>query len=119
MLAWIIIIVAIAVFQVISVSSSFPEVYTYISTLLLFLAALGFLYRVNMMKRTIVRKRKDHKLLGQILRQAGLCSADKILEALNSQSSGDRRHLGEILTEMGAITSEQLENALKVQAEKS
>ncbi|HHS49908.1 MAG TPA: hypothetical protein ENN07_02215 [candidate division Zixibacteria bacterium] len=118
MFAWIIIIVAIAVFQVLSVSNSFPEIYTYLSTILLFLAALGFLYRAHIMKKAFRGKHRDHKLLGQILRQAGICTPDKILAALNNQSEGDQRRIGEILIEMGSITQEQLEEALKIQREK-
>ena len=115
MLAWIIIIVALALFQIVSVSSAFPEAYTYISTLLMFLAALGLLYRVYSMKRTLDSRRKDHELIGQVLRNADFTSAEKILNALNFQSEGDRRRLGTILVEMKAITKEQLDKALAAQ----
>lgn len=118
MVAWLIIIVAVSAFQVISVSYSFPPNYVYLSTIVMFLSAIGLLYRVYAMRRRIKTGKKDHKLLGQILRQAGLCSAEKILEALNAQSAGDKRRLGELLIDMGAITSEQLENALKIQTGK-
>ncbi|GEM_PF-2355930 len=118
MIAWLIIIVAVSAFQVISVSYSFPSNYSYLSTIVMFLSAMGLLYRVYIMRRRIRTGKKDHKLLGQILRQAGLCSADRVLEALNAQSAGDRRRLGELLIDMGAITHDQLENALKIQSGK-
>ncbi len=46
MIAWIIIIVVLATFEILAVSYPFPEIYIYISTLLLFVALLGLVYKV-------------------------------------------------------------------------
>ncbi len=119
MFAWIIIIVVIALFQIIGVCKGFPGVYVYISTVLMFLAALGFLYRIYSMKLTLQKRSKDHELIGQILRRTKFASSEQVLDALNQQNEGDIRRLGNILVEMGAITDEQLKKALSMQKKRA
>jgi len=46
MLAWIIVIIALALFNIFAFSYSFPENYLFFSTVLVFIATLGLLYRV-------------------------------------------------------------------------
>lgn len=47
MIAWVIIIIALAVFHILAFTFSFPETYIYIGTILMFLAALGLVYRAH------------------------------------------------------------------------
>ena len=51
MIAWVIIIVVLAIFEILAVSYPFPEIYIYISTILLFVALLGLVYKVYRDKR--------------------------------------------------------------------
>jgi len=45
MVIWIIIIVVMAIFQVVSVVAGLPDSYVYVSTILIFVSALGFVYK--------------------------------------------------------------------------
>ncbi len=53
MIAWIIIIITLTVFQVFAFYFSFPELYIYLSTVLMLVAALGMLYRVVTRRRPL------------------------------------------------------------------
>ena len=57
MIHWLLIIIALALFQVLGFAFSFPEEYTSISAILLLTAALGLLYRAYQ----IQRKEKQQK----------------------------------------------------------
>lgn len=54
MVLWLMVIIALAVFQIIALKFSFPDVYTYISTILVLMSAIGLLYRANH-----IQKKKD------------------------------------------------------------
>ena len=47
MISWLLVIVAMAVFQVLAIRFDFPENYVYASTILVLIAALGLIYRAN------------------------------------------------------------------------
>jgi len=47
MVAWVIIIIALAVFHIFAFLFSFPETYIYIGTILLLVGALGMVYRAH------------------------------------------------------------------------
>ncbi len=51
MVNWIIIVIALSIFQMLCYSLNCPEYYVYISTVLVLLAALGMLYRVYRKQR--------------------------------------------------------------------
>ena len=61
MIAWLLIIVALAVFQIIALLQSFPETYVYISTVLVLLAALGLLYRAWTEQKKLPEKELSEK----------------------------------------------------------
>ncbi|MFP4458569.1 MAG: hypothetical protein ACLFSQ_03140 [Candidatus Zixiibacteriota bacterium] len=48
MISWLLVIIALAIFQIIALKFSFPETYVYISTVLVLVAALGLLYRAHL-----------------------------------------------------------------------
>jgi len=60
-------------------------------------------------------QRSEYKLLGQILIQEDYCNEEDILEALDTQATGDKRLLGEILLANSKIKPEQLERVLAIQ----
>jgi 4-hydroxybenzoate polyprenyltransferase len=62
MVAWILIIIALTIFQIVSVSYSFPEDYIYISTILMIVAALGMLYRVYLKKKKGLREKEEKEI---------------------------------------------------------
>jgi hypothetical protein len=67
MIAWILVIVALAIFQIIAVYYAYPRVYIDISTLLTLVAALGMLLRIYQQKKESLPKKKENGLEEQKL----------------------------------------------------
>lgn len=65
MIAWLLIIVALAVFQIIALMQNFPESYVYISTILVLVAALGLLYRAWTEQKKLSEKGQSDKELSK------------------------------------------------------
>jgi len=60
-------------------------------------------------------KTKQNHVLGHVLLELGLATAEQLDEALRCQASGDPRPMGVILVDLGHLTAGQVEHALMVQ----
>lgn len=62
LLTWIFVIIAIAVFQIISLILGFPDSVDYFASVLLLLTSLGMLYRILMKQKSGERERLAREL---------------------------------------------------------
>ena len=62
MITWIFVIIAIAVFQIISLILGFPDSVDYFAAVLLLLTSLGMLYRIRMKQKKGERERLAREL---------------------------------------------------------
>ncbi len=56
MLSWIIVIAALAIFQIIAIVRSFPQTYIDVSTVLMIMAVLGLFYKLYRKKMATMDK---------------------------------------------------------------
>jgi len=64
MLSWIIVIVALAIFQIIAIVRSFPQTYIDISTVLMIVGVLGLFYKLYRKKMVKMDKEIEEKTNG-------------------------------------------------------